>query len=181
MSSPQATAATRGSANLAAGRSAARPAAQRTIKPAVWLLLLALASAFGHNVRPEFAGVWSPIGARSGRLPRSIIEIKQTDFTVALRPEIPNQASVEWSVYPTDGTVMKVKLGRLRIERTGRWRGNELILRETGPGNAPWRRSTEQRILSLSIEGRRMTIAVHNLSDEKSIHDYAMTLERVVQ
>ena len=153
-------------------------AAHQTIKGGVWLLTFTLSSALGQNTRTDFTGVWRSMSVTPVPLATSISEIKQTDFIVALRLVIPNQPSMEWSVYSTDGKVMKTKMGRHIIEKTGHWEGNQLIVRETAPGNAPWRRSTEERILSLSSDGRRMTVKVHNLSDKKSLHDYAIESEK---
>ncbi len=70
-------------------------------------------------------------------------------------------------------------MGRHLIERTGHWEDNQLVLQETGPGNAPWRRSTAQTILSLSGDARRMTIKLHNVGDKRSVHDYVIEFERV--
>jgi hypothetical protein len=153
-------------------------AGHQWMKPGVWLLLLTLSSA-GQNTKPDFTGFWRSVPAMGSPVASSIIEIRQTDSTVALRPVIPNQPPTSWSVYSTDGSVLKTKMGRHIVERTGHWQAGQLILRETSPGNAPWRRSTEQRTLSLSSPGGRMTIKVHNLSDTKSLHDYAIESERV--
>ena len=120
-----------------------------------------------------------PLSITLGPLSNSVEEIKQTDFTVALRPVISNEPSIRWSIYSTDGKVMRTKMGRHLIEPTGHWEQNQLVLEETGPGNVPWRRSTDQTILSLSGDPRRMTIKMHNVGDKRSVHDYAIELERV--
>jgi hypothetical protein len=148
------------------------------MKPGVWVLLFTLSSA-GQNAKPDFTGLWRSVPAMASPVASSIIEIRQTDSTVALRPVIPNRPPNGWSVYSTDGSVLKTKMGRHTVERSGHWDASQLILRETGVGNAPWRRSTEQQTLSLSGRRGRMTIKFHNLSDTKSLHDYAVESERV--
>jgi hypothetical protein len=153
-------------------------AAGRMIKVSALLLAFTL-SAQRQNTRPDFTGVWRSVSITLGPLTNSVEEIKQTDFTVALRPVISNEPSIRWSIYSTDGKVMRTKMGRHLIERTGHWEENQLVLEETGPGNAPWRRSTDQTILSLSGDARRMTIKMHNVGDKRSVHDYAIELERV--
>ncbi len=153
-------------------------AAGRTIKVSALLLAFTL-SAQRRNTRPDFTGVWRSVSITLGPLTNSVKEIKQTDFTVALRPVNSNESSIRWLIYSTDGKVMRTKMGRHLIERTGHWEENQLVLQETGPGNAPWRRSTDQRILSLSGDARRMTIKMHNVGDKRSVHDYAIEFERV--
>jgi len=91
---------------------------------------------------------------------------------------IPNRPPMEWSVFPTDGTRLKTKMGRHVVEKAGHWEASQLILRETGPGNAPWRRSTEERILSRSSAGR-LSVKVHHLSDTRREHDSSIEWEKV--
>jgi hypothetical protein len=145
------TATKAGIAGVSSDEVSAIAAAHQTIKGGAWLPTFTL-SAVGQNRQPDFTGVWRSMSITRGPLAKSITEIKQTDSTAALRSVIPNLPSMDWSIYSIDGKVLKTKMGRHLIESTGRCEGNQLILRETGPGNAPWRRSTERRILSLSGE-----------------------------
>lgn len=160
-------------------RPGSKSVVHRTIGGAVLLVTLAVFSALAQSARPDFNGVWRSVSTGPGSSATSITEVKQTGSTLALRPLIPKQPPMIWSIYSTDGQVLRTKSGRHVIERTGRWQGNQLVLRETAPGNAPWRRSTEQRILSLSSDGTRMIMTVHNLSDVKSTHDQAVVLVRM--
>ena len=153
-------------------------AASRAFRVSAWLLAFTL-SAQRQNTRPDFTGLWRSVSITLGPLTNSVEEIEQTDFTVALRPVISNEPSTGWVIYSTDGKVRRTKMGRHLIERTGHWEENQLVLQETGPGNAPWRRSTDQTILSLSGDARRMTIKMHNAGDKRSVHDYAIEFERV--
>lgn len=148
------------------------------VKRTLWVLMLTL-SAQAQNARPDFTGVWQCVSITLGPPVKSVTEIKQTDVTIALRPVIAFEPSMEWFIYSTDGKVMRTKTGRHVIERTGHWEGNQLVLQDAGPSDTPWRRSTEQRTLTLSSDGRRMTMKIHNLSDKKSVHDYAIESDRV--
>jgi hypothetical protein len=147
--------------------------------PAALLLLTSTLALLGQATHPIFTGIWSSASRTSGSVAASVTEIKQTGATIALRPVISNQPSQPWSIFSTDGKLLRDKVGRHVIERTGRWSGNRLILEETGPGNAPWRRSTEQRILSLSSDGNRLVIRVNNLRDKERRHDHSIESQRV--
>jgi hypothetical protein len=142
-----------------------KSSAVRGETPFIVLLCIALSCA-AQNPRPDFTGVW--------RSANSAIEVEQTTSTISLRPVSPN-FTAPWSVFPIEGAVLKTKTGRHLIERTGHWTANRLILLETAPGNAPWRRSTEER--TLSLDAGRLTIHVHNLSDKRHQHDHNVELE----
>jgi hypothetical protein len=135
--------------------------------------------ALGQETKPNFMGAWRSISITRGPLTKSITQIKQTASTFAIRVIIPNEPPMDWSIYPTDGRMVTTKSGRNRIERTGHWERNKLILEETGPGNAPWRRSTERQVISLSENGGIMTTRFHNVSDRKGLHDYAIEFTRI--
>jgi hypothetical protein len=155
-------------------------ASRRTIEIGACLLALTLTNQ-AQNARPDFTGVWRQVSTTRGPLIHSVMEIKQRESTLLLRPVLSEQSWMKWEVYSTDGTVMTTKIGRQVIERNGHWDGNQLVLQVTGPGNAPWRRSTEQRVLSLSQDRSRMIVKIHYLGDKRSVHDYAIESERVKQ
>ena len=151
-----------------------------TIGTAVWLLAFTLANP-AQNARPDFTGLWRLARTTLGPVIDSVIEIKQSESTVALRAAVPGSSSNYWEVYSTDGRVLTTKVGRQLSERSGHWDGSQLVVQVTGAGNAPWRRSTEQRILSVSKDGSRMRMSIHNLADKRSVRDYATEWERVKQ
>lgn len=154
--------------------------ARGTIGTAVWLLAFTLANP-AQNARPDFTGLWRLVRTTLGPVTHGVIEIKQSESSIALRPGVPGSSLNYWEVYSTDGRVLTTKVGRQLSERTGHWDGSQLVLQVTGAGNAPWRRSTEQRILSVSKDGSRMRMSIHNLADERSVHDYATEWERMKQ
>jgi hypothetical protein len=105
-----------------------------------------------------------------------LTQIEQSESTISFRAIIPNEP-VGWTVFPTDGKVItRKRIGRKSNQKTGHWENGKLILEETGEGNAPWRRSTTREVISLSDDGRIMTIAFHIISDPT--HDYAIDYER---
>src|SRR5579875_2970688 len=151
-----------------------------TIGTAVWLLAFTLASR-AQNARPDFTGLWRLVSTTLGPVTNAVTEIKQSESTLSLGAVVPGSSSIYWEVYSTDGRVLTTKVGRQLSERSGHWDGSQLVVQVTGPGNAPWRRSTEQRILSLSKDGSRMTMRIHNLGDKRSVHDYAIEWVRMKQ
>jgi hypothetical protein len=151
---------------------------QRSGKQASLVLLLSLFGVvFGQNTRPNFTGTWRSIRITLGPVTGVLTQIEQSESTIAFRAIIPNE-TVSWTVYPTDGKVITTKRSwRKSDEKTGRWESGKLVLEETGPGNVPWRRSTTREVISLSEDGRIMTIAFHIISDPA--HDYAIDYERI--
>jgi hypothetical protein len=131
-----------------------------------------------EDVRPDFSGTWKAISITTGAVPdKSVAEIKQTDSTFAIRTLVENGIRPGWSVYPTDGTVTKRGHGQRADTKTGHWEGKTLVLESTGPGNAPWRRSTTQELISLTEDGRVLKIRVHLPSDPSK--DYEVSHERL--
>jgi len=156
--------------------------ARGTIGTAVWLLLAFTLANAAQNARPDFTGLWRLVRTTLGPVTHSVIEIKQSESTVALRAVVPGSSLNYWDeVYSTDGRVLTTKVGRQLSERSGHWDGSQLVVQVTGAGNAPWRRSTEQRILSVSKDGSRLRMSIHNLADKRSVRDYATEWERVKQ
>lgn len=153
---------------------------RRSGKQAALVLLLSLFGvAFGQNTGPNFTGTWRPIRIALGPVTGGLTQIEQSESTFAFRAIIPNEPVV-WTVYPTDGKVItRKRTGRKSDEKTGHWESGKLILESTGEGNAPWRRSTTREVISLSENGRIMTITFHIVSDPA--HDYAIDYERVNQ
>jgi len=140
------------------------------------ILLLAL-SAFGQETKPDFTGTWQIVHNNpSYATVRS--EIKQADNTISIKSPLTVGQAMKWSVYPTDGTVKKTKERRHTITRTGRWEGRKLILEETGPGNAPWLSSTSREELTLSDDGKILTLSFHSKGGDTR-HDYKVEFERV--
>lgn len=137
----------------------------------------ALVAAAGPDGRPDFSGSWRSIAITKGPLVESAVEIQQTESSFSLRKTL-GGPSTNVSVYPL-GTVAKTKMGRHTVSRSARWEGSRLILEETGPGNAPWRKSTELQIVSLSEDGRTMSILFHGSGDRDSKSDYRVDYERV--
>jgi hypothetical protein len=150
---------------------------QSSVTGAVCIFIFA-GIALGQNERPNLAGIWKATRISRGPVSESMLEIRQTESTLAMRQLLQSPATTEWSIYPTDGKVFKKK-GRNRVENTGRWQKNILVLESTGPGNAPWRRSTMRQTLLTSASGRTMRIEFHELSDKNSVHDYDVEFERV--
>jgi len=140
------------------------------------IFLLALL-AFGQDTKPDFTGTWQVVDKDPSHA-RPKNEIKQAGTTLSIKHLLEGGQTTEWSVYPTDGTVKKTKEGRHTITRTGRWEGRKLILEETGPGNAPWRSSTSREELTLSDDGKILTLSFHAKSGD-SRHDYKVEFERV--
>src|ERR1700761_5528977 len=91
-------------------------------------------SGLGQSARPDFSGAWNSTG--NGPSVKTIVEIKQTETTIAIRHIITGSSATVLALYPTNGTVVKTK-GRNHVENTGYWQGRKLILETTGPGNAP--------------------------------------------
>ena len=141
------------------------------------VVLIVAGIGLAQNGRPDFTGTWRPTATSRGPVVESRIEIKQTASRFSIR-HLLGSTTTGWSIYPTDGTMIKTK-GRNRVETIGHWEKNMLILEVTGPGNAPWRRSTTRQTLWLSESGRVLTIQFHELSDKEADHDYAMEFERV--
>jgi len=142
------------------------------------LLLIVAEIGLGQSAKPDFTGMWRSTGISRGPVVKSMIEIKQTESTFSIRHILEKGTATDWHIYPTDGKVIKTR-GRNHVENRGHWDANILILESTGPGNAPWRRSTERQVIRLSNDGRIMTIKFHELADKDSVHDYAVEAERV--
>jgi hypothetical protein len=139
------------------------------------ILVLLASLAFGQDAKPDFTGTWQII-SRHPSDARPKTEIKQAENTLSIKHLLDRGNSTDWAVYPTDGTVKTTKDGRHTITRTGQWEGRKLILKETGPGNAPWRRSTMHEELTLSDDGRTLT-TFFSYNDRS--HDHTITSERV--
>jgi hypothetical protein len=155
--------------------------ARVTIGTAVWLLAFTLANR-AQNARPDFTRLWPLVHTTLGPVTHSVIEVKQSESTIALRAVVPGRSLNYWDeAYSADGRVLTTKVGRQLSERSGHCDGSQLLVQVTGLGNAPWRRSTEQRILSVSKDDSRMRMSIQNLADKRSVHDYATEWERVKQ
>jgi hypothetical protein len=106
-----------------------------------------------------------------------LTQIEQTESTFAFRSLTPHQPALDWLVYPTNGKVITTKrTGHRSAEKTGHWEGQKLILESSGQGNAPWRRSVTREVISLSADGKTMTMAFHNVGAPE--HDYAIDFKR---
>ncbi len=114
----------------------------------------------------DLSGVWKSMTTRMATrtvpVSGSVMEIRQTNTTISLRPVTPGSKSDErwWIVYPIDGTVLsKKRRGHMATRFSGHWVGDRLVLETSGEGNLPWRRSKTTQILSLSENGKILTIS----------------------
>jgi hypothetical protein len=140
--------------------------ANRTLTVAL-VILGSLATA--QDVKPNFTGIWRPVGGTRNAETR----IEQTDSTFAFAPAI--EGAAHMIVYPTDGRTTKEQ-GRRKITRTGHWEGRDLILESTGTFR--FRRRTTREVISLSEEGRVMKMSFR-LAGGVSRDDHEAVFERV--
>lgn len=145
------------------------------------LLLVVALSTLGQGTKPNFRGTWKEVSISKGPLIGSVTELVESSTAVKIRVTSPKAGSTTWATYPINGKRVTEKVGRMRLERAGHWEQSQLVLEETGPGNPPWRRSTERRTLSLSEDGSVMTIQVHAVSDRKGTRDYSIECRRIAQ
>jgi hypothetical protein len=138
----------------------------RTLTVAL-VILGSLATA--QDVKPNFAGVWKPVGG----IRNAETRIEQTDSTFAFAPAI--EGAAHMIVYPTDGRTTKEQ-GRRKITRTGHWEGRDLILESTGTFR--FRRRTTREVISLSEDGRTMKMSLRHVGSV-SRDDHDIVLERV--
>ena len=135
--------------------------------------------ATGQNGRPDFTGIWRSVAITRGQNVESTAEIKQTPSSFSIKQSVRNGALAEWSVYPTNGTVTTTKFGWRSVEKSAHWEGNKLILEETGPGNAPWQRSTQRRIITFSKDSKSLSVSFYFVRGRASNFDYRVEYERV--
>ena len=140
--------------------------ANRTLTGAL-VILAFLARA--QDMKPNFAGIWRPVGGVRNAETR----IEQTDSTFAFAPA--TEGAAHMIVYPTDGATTK-EHGRRKITRTGHWEGRDLILESTATFR--FRRRTTREVISLSEDGRVMKMSFR-LVGGVSRDDHEAVFERV--
>jgi len=145
------------------------------------LLVIVALSTLGQVTKPNFSGTWKEVAVSKGSLTDSIAELEESSTAVKIRMTNPRAGPTTWATYPINGKRVIEKVSRMRLERAGHWEQAQLVLEETGPGNAPWRKSTERRTLSLSGDGSIMTIQVHAVSDRNGTRDYSIQFRRIGQ
>ena len=111
------------------------------VNPSFTVALALLGSlAAAQDVKPNFTGIWRPVGGTRNAETR----IEQTDSTFAFAPAI--EGAAHMIVYPTDGRTTKER-GRRKVTRTGHWEGLDLILESTATFR--FRRRTTREVISL--------------------------------